>query len=108
MSCILKRYTVGVVGYGDALFYAKDKNQARMRAFNAIQSANDAINFKKFLTMVAFINEAPLPEGFGRPILVSGKPAFWVEHAGGNSVRFAWPDDATVLISHELDVEMVA
>lgn len=108
MSCVLKRYTVGVVGYGDAQFYAKDKNQARMRAFNAIQSANDAINFKRFLKMVSFINEAPLPEGFGRPILVSGKPAFWIEHAGGNSVRFAWPNDATVLISHELDVQEVA
>lgn len=88
-----------------ALLAGTKTETRRLRAFNAIQSANDAITFKRFLTMVAFINEAPVPEGFGRHILVSGKPAFWVEHAGGNSVRFAWPDDATVLISHELDVQ---
>lgn len=108
MPCILKRYVVGVVGYGDAHFYAKNKNQARMRAFHSMQSANGAITFKRFLQIVSYIRAEPTPEGFGRAILVNGKPAHWIEHAGGNSVRFAWPNDATILISHELDVQEVA
>ena len=28
-----------------------------------------------------------------------------IEANGGNSVRFAWPGDAQILISHELDIE---
>lgn len=108
MTCILKRYVVGVVGYGDAHFYAKNKNQARMRAFDAMQSANDAITFKQFLKIVSFIRDAETPKGFGRNILVSGKPAHWIGHAGGNSVRFTWPNSAQILISHELDIEEAA
>lgn len=103
---IIRKYAVGVDGYGDAYFYAKNKNQARMRAFNAMQSANGAITFKRFLQIVGHIEEASTPSDFGKPILVNGKSAFWVEHAGGNSVQFVWPDDATIYLSHESDIEV--
>ncbi len=73
-----------------------------------MQSANNGITFKRFLQIVSYIRPAPTPDGFGRDILVDGKPAHWIEHAGGNSVRFAWPNDTTILISHELDVQEIA
>lgn len=104
MAFLLKRYEVLVAGYGAAFFYAKNKSQARARAFRAMQSANAAITFKRFLQMRPAITEVKMPPGFGREIEVSGKPAHWVEHAGGNSVRFAYPDSDTILLTHEADV----
>lgn len=41
MPCIIKKYEVSVTGYGSATLYAKNKNQARMRAFHSLQSANE-------------------------------------------------------------------
>ncbi len=108
MAFILKRYNVLVAGYGDAFFFAKNKNQARMRAFQSLQGVNDAITFKRFLKIVAGINEVDTPDSFGRPILVDGAPAHFIEHAGGNSIRFCWPDDDRVLLVHELDVTEIA
>lgn len=102
---ILKRYAVAVDGYGEGLVYAKNKNQARMRSFDALKSANAAITFKGFLQIVSQIRPAPTPDGFGRKILVGGKPAHWIEHAGGNSVRFSWPGGDKIFLSHESDIE---
>jgi len=104
MAFILKRFVVGVHGYGNNHFYAKNKNQARMRAFRALQSTNSAITFKRFLQILSFIKPAESPAGFGQGILVQGKPAHWIENAGGNSIRFCWPDSDQILLSHELDV----
>lgn len=107
MAFVLKQYEVSVVGYGAAVFYAKNKNQARMRAFRAMQSANNAITFKRFLQLVVGIDRVEKPDGFGRPIEVNGKAAHWVEHAGGNSVRFTYPDSDKILLTHELDVRVL-
>lgn len=104
MAFIIKRYEVLVVGYGAAFFFAKNKNQARMAAFHSLTGAGYQVSFKDFLKIVANIIEVKMPEGFGRDILVDGKPAHYVEYAGGNSIRFAYPDDDRVLLVHELDV----
>lgn len=104
MSFVLKNYRVSVTGWGEATFYSRNKNQARMRAFDAMQSATGGIPFKRFMQLVGPINEAPMPSGAGRMIEVLGEPAYWVEHAGGNSVRFVRPGSDTILLSHETDV----
>lgn len=104
MSFVLKNYRVSVTGWGDETFYARNKNQARMRAFAAMQSATGGIAFKRFLKIAGPIIEVPIPSGAGRMIEVLGKPAYWVEHAGGNSVRFVRPGSDTILLSHETDV----
>lgn len=104
MSFVLKNYRVSVTGWGEATFYARNKNQARMRAFYAMQSATGGMAFKRFLQIVGPISEVPMPSGAGRMIEILGEPAYWVEHAGGNSVRFVRPDSDTILLSHETDV----
>jgi hypothetical protein len=104
LTCILKKFEVSVAGYGSATFFAKDKNQARARAFRSLQGENDAITFKRFLQIVGTIEQKEMPHGFGAPILVNGKPAHFLEHAGGNSIRFCYPDSDQMLIVHELDV----
>ena len=104
MSFVLKNYRVSVAGWGDATFFARNKNQARMRAFDALQSATGGMAFKRFLQIVGPIRETPMPSGAGRMIDVLGKPAYWVEHACGNSVRFVRPGSDTILLSHETDV----
>ena len=104
MSFVLKNYRVSVTGWGEATFYARNKNQARMRAFDAMQSATGGMAFKRFLQIVGPIIELPMPSGAGRTIEVLGEPAYWVEHAGGNTVRFVRPESDTILLSHETDV----
>lgn len=104
MAFVLKNYRVSVAGWGEASFYARNKNQARMRAFSAMQSATGGMAFKRFLQIVGPISEVPMPSGAGRMIEVLGEPAYWVEHAGGNSVHFVRPDSDMILVSHKTDV----
>ncbi|MEQ3625939.1 MAG: hypothetical protein ABNH26_08530 [Celeribacter sp.] len=104
MSFVLKNYRVSVTGWGEATFYARNKNQARMRAFDAMQRATGGMDFKRFLQVVGPISEVPAPSGAGRMIEVLGEPAYLVEHAGGNSVSFVRPNSDTILFSHEADV----
>ena len=108
MSFILKRYKVTVPNYGADHFFAKNTGQARARAFRALQRANDQITFKRFLQMKPKIKRVDDPAVFGNRILVDGKPAYWVERAGGNSIRFCWPNSDKIMISHELDVSFPA
>ena len=42
--------------------------------------------------------------GAGRVIEVLREPAYWVEHAGGNSVRYVRPGSDTILLAHETDI----
>lgn len=104
MGFVLKRYCVDLEGYGEAMFFARNKNQARMKAFNSLTGAGYQVSFKQFLGIVRSIVQHPMAAGTGRPILVSGEPAHWVERAGGNSVSFVRPDSDKIFISHELDV----
>jgi hypothetical protein len=104
MGFVLKKYSVDIEGYGSAMFYAKNKNSARMKAFNSLLGAGYEIPFKKFLKIVRGIEQHPMSKGTGRPILVDGEAAHWVEHAGGNSVRFVRPNCDKIMISHEIDV----
>jgi hypothetical protein len=104
MGFVLKKYSVDIEGYGSAMFYAKNKNSARMKAFNSLLGAGYEIPFKKFLKIVRGIEQHPMSTGTGRPILVDGESAHWVEHAGGNSVRFVRPNCDKIMISHEIDV----
>lgn len=104
MSFVLKNYCVSVTGWGEATFYARNKNQARMRAFDALQSATGGMAFKRFLQIVGSITETTMPSGAGRVIEVLREPAYWVEQAGGNSVRFVRPGSDTLLLAHETDI----
>lgn len=107
MTFILKKYDVTVSGYGTASFFAKSISQARAKACRSLQSCNDRITFKDFLKMRPTVARVDAPEKFGEKIMVSGKQAHFVEHAGGNSIRFCYPDCDTTLISHELDVTFI-
>lgn len=104
MTFVLKNYRVSLAGWDEATFYARNEIQARMRAFNAVQSATGGMTFKRFLQIVGPIREIPMPSGAGRMIEVLGEPAYLVEHVGGNSVRFVRPDNDTILLAHETDV----
>ena len=104
MTFNLKRYEVVVTGYGAANFYAKDKNQALAISFFALRDAGYKISYKAYLRKITSINEVPAREGFGRKILVEGKPAHWIER-GGNRVKFTRPYDDTILTAHKSDVE---
>ena len=105
MPFILKKYSVSVAHYGAATFYAKNKNSARMKAFNSLVGATGNMSFKRFLQVCGPIEQRSTPPDFGKPIMVADKPAYWVEHAGGNSVAFVRPDSDVILYSHELDVQ---
>lgn len=104
MGFVLKKYSVDIEGYGSAMFFARNKNQARMKAFNSLTEAGYEVPLKKFFKIVRGIERHPMALGTGRPILVCGEPAHWVEHAGGNSVKFVRPNCDKIMISHELDV----
>ncbi|MDE4176339.1 hypothetical protein PXK01_19460 [Phaeobacter sp. PT47_59] len=78
-----------------------------MLAFYAMQRATGGMAFKRFLQIVGPIRETPMPSGAGRAIEVLGSPAYWVEHAGGNSVRFVRPGSDTILLSHEADIREI-
>ncbi|MEN5176360.1 hypothetical protein [Brevundimonas diminuta] len=98
---IVKTFSVAVDGFGAMTYVAKSRGQALAKSWGDY-SAYRQVSFKDFLRIARAWRTAP-PVGFGRPITVSGKPAFWV---GQNSqyVQFVFPNGEVILNSHPLDV----
>lgn len=102
---LVKRYSVAVSGFPAHEYDAHSPGAARVQAWHSYCSYRQ-VSFKEFM-QISVVQRGVDPEGYGRPILVSGKPAYFV---GRNSqyVRFARPGEKHTLISHPLDVQEVA
>jgi len=99
----MKRWDVQVLGHQPVQFYAPTRGKAQAKAFRAYQAAYDQCTFRDFLKRSRVVRTDVVPASFGKPIKVSGKPAFMIERAGGNSLRFVWPGEDQILTSHLLD-----
>jgi hypothetical protein len=102
---LLKRYEVSVSGFPAHGYDAHSPAAARVKAWHAYCSYRHC-SFKEFMT-ISKIRRGVDPEGYGRPILVGGREAFWV---GSDSqyVKFVLPGKKQTLISHPLDVQEIA
>jgi hypothetical protein len=98
---LLRKYDVTVQGFSAHAYDANSPAQARVRAWYAYCSYRH-VSFKEFMK-ISSVRRGSDPEGYGQPILVSGKPAFLVSR-DAHTVRFVRPDDTQVLNSHPLDV----
>jgi hypothetical protein len=98
---LLRKYDVSVQGFSAHPYDANSPAQARVRAWYAYCSYQH-VSFKEFMK-ISSVRRGVDPEGYGSPILVSGRPAFLVSR-DQHSVRFVLPDDTQVLNSHPLDV----
>lgn len=105
MTFLLKSYEVQVEGFpGWTRNEGASPGQARAKAWQAYCSYRD-VPFREFLK-ISTIRRCADPEGFGRPIIVGGKPAHWVGF-NGQYVRFVRPDESVVMLSHPADVSEV-
>jgi hypothetical protein len=106
VAFLMKRFTVTVSGFPAYDYDAVSIGKARAKAWGSYCSYR-AIPFKEFLKISAAKAAESIPEGYGRPILVSGAPAYWVGD-DGQYVRFVRDDETHTLLSHPLDVSEVA
>ena len=105
MTFILKAYNVAIGEHPIVCFYAKDKNQARVKAWNAYRILSD-ISFKDFLKLRAHISRTCMTsKGFGDEIIAGGLPAYFIEKIG-NTVRCVGPNDDRIMNHHELDCDL--
>lgn len=105
MAFILKAYNVAVGEHPIVRLYAKNKNQARVRAWDAYRMLSD-ISFKEFLKLKAHISLTVMTsDRFGDEILAGGLPAYFIEKIG-NTVRCVRPNDDRIMNHHELDCEL--
>lgn len=98
---LMKKYDVSVQGFAAHAYDANTPAQARVRAWYAYCSYR-AVTFKEFMK-ISSVRRGTDPEGYGKPILVGGNPAFLISR-DAHTVRFVRPDDTQVLNSHPLDV----
>lgn len=103
MTFLLKTYSVSVDGFPPYDYEGATPAQAQVKAWHAYCSYR-YVTFREFLK-ISTIRRGVDSEGFGRPIVVSGDPAYFV---GGDVqrgyVRFVRPGETQVLLSHPLDV----
>jgi hypothetical protein len=102
---LIKRYDVTVSGFPVHAYDAHSPAAARVKAWHSYCSYRHC-SFKEFMT-ISTIRRGEDPEGYGNPILVGGKQAFWVG-ADAQYVKFVLPGETQTFISHPLDVEEVA
>ena len=104
MTFIIKRYTAQVQGHQDVEVFGSTPGKARARAYRSYSSAYDACSFKRFLQISRLIRARTKdPEHFGAPIIVSNKPAYYVEHRG-RDICFVFPESDCVMRSHYMNV----
>ena len=97
----MKRWNVSVIGHEDVTFDAATRGKAQAKAFEAYRVAYEC-TFREFLTR-SRVARADVPATYGRPITVSGEPAFMLDYSGGNSLRFVRPGEDQIFTSHLLD-----
>lgn len=99
---LIKRYAIEVRGYGTGYFEAASRGKAMAEAWRS--PAFNGMLFKDFLKVARCAWQKDLPERFGDPITVLGKPAFFIEN-NRQYVRFVYPGETSVFNAHPYDVE---
>lgn len=99
---IVKEFAVVVSGWPETRYVARSRGQALSKAWSDYQICHEC-DFKQFLSLASARRAVP-SEGFGRPIVVCGSPAFRV---GENRqyVQFVRPGSDVVVNAHPLDVK---
>lgn len=98
---LIKRWCVSVDGYGTARYEAGSRGKAMSDAWSC--DAFSHVTFGQFMKMARCVRDHDLPPRWGDPIIVGGKPAFFVEN-NQQYVRFAYPGVAHVSNAHPYDV----
>lgn len=106
MAFLLKKYDVTVSGFPTHTYDAASLGHARSLAWQSYCSYR-AVSFRDFLKMSSARRSTSTPDGYGRRILVSGKPAYFVSDTG-QYIRFVRDHETQVLSSHPLDVQEVS
>ena len=101
MTMKIKAWDVTVTGYGEARYYAASRGKALAAAWRCDAFGN--ISFRDFLKIASCWKAIFIPEGFGSPITVEGKPAFYIERNCAY-VRIAYPGATNVMSAHPYDV----
>lgn len=89
------------------LIFAHNYGNACRQAYGRILPARDQLSYKDFLKIndLRPATAAEIPDTFGIPVLVSGRPAALLRRTSANSFN-VWIDGSDTLnSSHELDVE---
>lgn len=102
MAFLLNVYEVKVIGFPPSLYDARTAGRARAEAWRRYSEARGT-TFREFMSLCRVRRVDP-PEGFGQPILVSGRPAYRCLGTYGQYVRFARDDSDVVMLSHPMDV----
>jgi len=98
---IIKRWCVAVSGYGTGRYDAASRGKAIADAWRC--DAFGHLRFGEFLKIVHCWRDHDVPARWGDPIVVGGKPAFFLEN-NSQYVRFTYPDSAIVSNAHPYDV----
>lgn len=105
MTFLLKRYDVAVSGFPSYPYDAHSPGAARVKAWHSYCSYQP-VSFKEFMK-ISIVRRGKAPDGYGRPILVGGTPAYFVSN-DNQYVRFVRPGETQTLFSHPLDVKEAA
>ena len=97
---IVKTWEVTVYGHGAGRFVSGTRGKALAEAWRC--DAFNRLSFKEFLK-IARCRKAEDGPGFGRPITVEGRPAFFIDRNGAY-VRVVFPDSDVILCAHPYDV----
>lgn len=101
---LIKRFVVSVGEYGSATYEAATRGKALAMAWRS--ALFEGWTFKDFLRKTHAWRAHDLPERFGDPITVDGRPAFFIE-MNRQYVRFVRPYETNVFNAHPYDVEPV-
>ncbi len=103
MSLIVKGYFVEVPGWPGYLQVARSRSQAIAMTWRDFTSCFD-VSFRDFLKRRVRAHRQDLGGRFGEPLIVCGKPAYYVGH-NSQYIQFVRPDSDVVLNAHPLDVD---
>lgn len=105
MTFLIKRWSAQVDGHAEVVIHAASRGKAFAETWRRYTSAYDC-SFKRFIQIARVTRNHNTPEHYGDPITVGDEPAFFIGHAGGNSLYFARPDSDRVSITHRLDAHL--
>ena len=101
---LVKPWIVEVANFDPVVYYAHSPGAARAECWRGYTVCHD-IPFSRFL-LISRVRKGVPGDGYGDKIFVQGKPAYRIPHVfpPNLNVRFCWPNDKRVLISHPRDV----
>lgn len=99
---LLKPFRVEVRGFPDFTYYAPTRGKALAKAWGLYSNYDDSCRFGDFLKIAKAYGAVGSPQ-FGDPIIVAGKPAFFVSN-DPPYVQFVRPDCDVIMNSHPYDV----